>query len=317
MTIALQFSQSTVKLKPQRNEKVKFKSHQIHLEINTDLSANLTGGCLSGLYQSIPSSKLRQRTTELNRLDGVMMVKINPDLSTESRTSSARFLPGQSIKSIIDNIIKNSDWRPELSEPIKLAINEHSQPNILPRLLGSVLEEEFDYLPGLVRDQFAGFLKNNSMNSDNSINHSTIMTKGTTLGTCLVRMSTSGKIESALAAYQGNGVIEYCSEVLRPAPAQLLVQGNNNHNRFASNPSTSQAGPSSNSKIHLKTFNKEPTGRVDSGEQEAVPGVEVQDDCTSPLSSLEIGSFSNSSLKPLQLPTRSNQFSLRVVYHQT
>ncbi|CAH7690284.1 hypothetical protein PPACK8108_LOCUS25583 [Phakopsora pachyrhizi] len=286
-------------------------------------------------FRKFSTTKLRQRTTELNRLDGVMMVKINPDLSTESRTSSARFLPGQSIKSIIDNIIKNSDWRPELSEPIKLAINEHSQPNILPRLLGSVLEEEFDYLPGLVRDQFAaqdpennaslkgypfpkaGFLKNNSMNSDNSINHSTIMTKGTTLGTCLVRMSTSGKIESALAAYQGNGVIEYCSEVLRPAPAQLMVQGNNNHNRFASNPSTSQAGPSSNSKSHLKTFNKEPTGRVDSGEQEAVPGVEVQDDCTSPLSSLEIGSFSNSSLKPLQLPTRSNQFSLRVVYHQT
>ncbi|CAH7684606.1 hypothetical protein PPACK8108_LOCUS18900 [Phakopsora pachyrhizi] len=50
-------------------------------------------------------------------------------------------------------------------------------------------------------------------------------------------MSTSGEIKSALAAYKGN----------------------NNHNRFSSKPSTSQAGPSSNSKNPLKTFNKEPT----------------------------------------------------------
>ncbi|CAH7687335.1 hypothetical protein PPACK8108_LOCUS22109 [Phakopsora pachyrhizi] len=100
-------------------------------------------------------------------------------------------------------------------------------------------------------------------------------------------MSTSGKIESALAAYQGNGVIEYGSEALRPEPAQLLVQGNNNHNRFASNPSTSQAGSSSNFSNPLKTFNKEPTGRVKSGEQEAEPGVEVQDDCSSSHSSLK------------------------------
>ncbi|CAH7684890.1 hypothetical protein PPACK8108_LOCUS19327 [Phakopsora pachyrhizi] len=81
-------------------------------------------------------------------------------------------------------------------------------------------------------------------------------------------MSTSGRIESALATYQGNGVIE-------PEPAQLLVQGNKNHNRIESYSSTSQASPSSNSKNPLKTFNKEPTGRVDSGEQEAEPGVEV------------------------------------------
>ncbi|CAH7688749.1 capsular associated protein [Phakopsora pachyrhizi] len=106
-------------------------------------------------FRNVSTIELRRRTTELNRLDGVTMVRINPDLSTESRTSSARFSPGQSIKSIIDNIIKNSDWRPELSEPIELAINEHSQPKILPRLSRSVLEEEFDYLPGSVRDQFA------------------------------------------------------------------------------------------------------------------------------------------------------------------
>ncbi|CAH7669217.1 hypothetical protein PPACK8108_LOCUS3801 [Phakopsora pachyrhizi] len=105
-------------------------------------------------------------------------------------------------------------------------------------------------------------------------------------------MSTSGKIETPLAAYQGNGVIEY---------------------GFASDPSTSQAGPYLNSKNPLKTFNKESTGRVESGEQEAEPGVEVQDDCSSPLYSLEMWSFSNSSLKPPQLPTRSNQFSLRTV----
>ncbi|CAH7669543.1 hypothetical protein PPACK8108_LOCUS4173 [Phakopsora pachyrhizi] len=65
-------------------------------------------------------------------------------------------------------------------------------------------------------------------------------------------MSTSGRIETALAAYQGN----------------------NNHKIFASNPSTSQAGPYSNSKNPLKKFNKESTGRVESGEQEAEPGVE-------------------------------------------
>ncbi|CAH7666298.1 hypothetical protein BY996DRAFT_6617668 [Phakopsora pachyrhizi] len=234
-----------------------------HLQFNTDLSTNLTGGC---------------PTTELNRIDGVTMVRINPDLSTESRI-------------------------PELSEPIKLAINEHSQPKILPRLLGSVLEEEFDHLPGFGQRSNNASLKGYLFPKAeflkiNSINHSTFITKGTTLGTCLVKISTSGKIESALAAYQGNGVIEYMSEVITI---------------------TTDLYPTHQppKQVPLKTYNKEPTGRVDSGEQEAVPALEVLDDCTSPLSSLEIGKFSNHSLKPLQLPNRSNQYTLRVVYHQT
>ncbi|CAH7688429.1 hypothetical protein PPACK8108_LOCUS23397 [Phakopsora pachyrhizi] len=58
---------------------------------------------------------------------------------------------------------------------------------------------------------------------------------------------------------------------------------------FASNPSTSQAGPYSNSKNPLKTFNKESTGREESGEQEAEPGVELQDDLANQIQSVFLG----------------------------
>ncbi|CAH7666324.1 hypothetical protein PPACK8108_LOCUS675 [Phakopsora pachyrhizi] len=62
------------------------------------------------------------------------------------------------------------------------------------------------------------------MNSDNSINHSTIITKDTMLGTCLVRMSTSGKIESALAAYKGNGVIDSTVVPRQQQSQQIFIQ---------------------------------------------------------------------------------------------
>ncbi|CAH7683387.1 hypothetical protein PPACK8108_LOCUS16866 [Phakopsora pachyrhizi] len=62
------------------------------------------------------------------------------------------------------------------------------------------------------------------MNSDNPINHSTIITKGTTLGTCLGRMSTSGKIKSALAAYKGNGVIDSTVVLRQQQSQQIFIQ---------------------------------------------------------------------------------------------
>ncbi|CAH7675834.1 hypothetical protein PPACK8108_LOCUS10909 [Phakopsora pachyrhizi] len=82
-------------------------------------------------------------------------------------------------------------------------------------------------------------------------------------GTCLVRMSTPGKIKSALAAYKGNGVIE------QQQSQQIFIQPINLPSRSL----FKLQRPSEN--IQQRTYLK------------SRPGVEVQDDCSSPLSSLK------------------------------
>lgn len=95
-------------------------------------------------FRNVTPQELNRRTLELSKITGIVLLTINNTGGVQLGSSTSLTPAGPTIKSIIEAIISETDWRPPI--PIDLAINQHSGPKILPHQARPISGPEFDFL---------------------------------------------------------------------------------------------------------------------------------------------------------------------------
>ncbi|KAG0145578.1 hypothetical protein CROQUDRAFT_63792 [Cronartium quercuum f. sp. fusiforme G11] len=100
-------------------------------------------------FREISVKELNRRTKELSQISGITLIKLNLNQSIEIKSNTGRLTPGNAIKDMLTNILKDSNWN---FGSIEFALNEKSQARVLPKKFKSIYDHGFDFLTESARN---------------------------------------------------------------------------------------------------------------------------------------------------------------------